>query len=67
LEEARNQPWRLEVFRWKGEEGSARLTLADQDYLFRGITAKNDPLPVVELSDKLWQVHQDGDVWSVGP
>jgi hypothetical protein len=66
LEETRSQPWRLEIYRWKTEEGSDRLMLAGQSYLFRGIDAKNEAVPAVELSDKLWHIRKDGETWTVG-
>jgi len=66
LDETRSQPWRLEIYRWKTEEGSDRLMLAGQGWLFRGIDAKNEAAPAVELSDKLWHIHRDGETWTVG-
>ena len=67
LEATRSQPWRLEIYRWKTEEGSGRLMLAGQNYLFRGITATNEMVPLVELSDKLWHIPKDGETWTVEP
>ncbi len=55
LPETRGQPWRLEVYRWKLDPDSQRLMLAGKGYLFRGIGAKNEPVPTVELSDILWR------------
>jgi len=66
LDEKRSQPWRLEIYRWKTEEGSDRLMLAGQGWLFRGIDAKTEAAPPVELSDDLWHVHQDGETWTIG-
>ena len=66
LEEKRSQPWRLEIYRWKTEEGSDRLMLAGQGYLFRGINAKDEAVPAVELSGKLWQIRREGETWSAG-
>jgi hypothetical protein len=66
LDETRSQPWRLEIYRWKTEEGSDRLMLAGQGYLFRGIGAKNEAVPEVELSDKLWLMRHEGEIWTVG-
>jgi hypothetical protein len=66
LAEARSQPWRLEIYRWKTEEGSERLMLAGQNYFFRGLGAKNEAAPAVELSGKLWHIRQDGETWTVG-
>ena len=66
LDETRSQPWRLEIYRWKTEEGSSRLMLAGQGYLFRGIGAKDEAVPAVELSGQLWRMHQDGETWTVG-
>jgi hypothetical protein len=66
LDETRSQPWRLEIYRWKTEEGSDRLMLAGQGWLFRGIDAKSEAAPAVELSDKLWHIHKDGETWTVG-
>jgi hypothetical protein len=56
----------LEIYRWKTEEGSDRLMLAGQDWLFRGIDAKNETAPAVELSAKLWHIEKNGDTWTVG-
>ncbi len=58
-----NQSWRLELYRWKLDD-DRRVMLAGQDYFFRGTTAKNQPPPPVELSEKLWNLHRNGDVWS---
>jgi hypothetical protein len=66
LEEARSQPWRLEIYRWKTEEDSERLMLAGQGYLFRGIGAKGEAVPAVELSDKLWLMRHEGETWTAG-
>jgi hypothetical protein len=66
LDDTRSQPWRLEIYRWKTEEGSDRLMLAGQAYLFRGIGAKNETVPAVELSGKLWLMRHDGETWTVG-
>ena len=66
LDETRSQPWRLEIYRWKSEEGSDRLMLAGQGYLFRGIGAKNEAVPTVELSDKLWRIRHEGEIWTAG-
>ena len=66
LEEKRSQPWRLEIYRWKTEEGSDRLMLAGQGWLFRGIDAKNEAAPAVELSAKLWHIEKNGDTWTAG-
>jgi hypothetical protein len=66
LEQARSQPWRLEIYRWKTEAGSDRLMLAGQGYLFRGIGAKDEAVPEVELSAGLWHIHRDGETWTVG-
>jgi hypothetical protein len=66
LEATRSQPWRLEIYRWKTEEGSERLMLAGQDYFFRGIGAKNEAVPTVELSDKLWHIQKQGETWTAG-
>lgn len=66
LEEARSQPWRLEIYRWKTEEGTDRLMLAGQGYLFRGIGAKGEAVPEVELSNKLWHIRREGGIWTVG-
>ena len=63
LDETRSQPWRLELYRWKLDE-DGRVMLAGQDYFFRGIGAKDEAPPAVELSAKLWHLHQDGGVWT---
>jgi hypothetical protein len=54
LEEKRSQPWRLEIYRWKQDEDGRRLMLAGKGYLFRGIGAKDELVPTVELSPELW-------------
>jgi hypothetical protein len=66
LEQAKSQLWRLEIYRWKTEAGSDRLMLAGQGYLFRGIGAKDEAVPEVELSAGLWHIHRDGETWTVG-
>ena len=63
LAETRSQPWRLELYRWKLDEDE-RVMLAGQDYFFRGIGAKDAAPPMVELSSKLWNLHQDGELWT---
>jgi len=63
LHETRSQPWRLELYRWKLDD-DGRVMLAGQDYFFRGIGAKNEAPPAVALSAKLWNLHQDGGVWT---
>ncbi len=66
LPQARSQPWCLEIYRWKTDEAGQRLMLAGQGYLFRGIDAKEETPPAVELSGDLWQVHKQGDAWVAG-
>jgi hypothetical protein len=66
LDETRSQPWRLEIYRWKTEEGSERVMLAGQGYLFRGIGAKGEAVPSVELSGKLWHIRHEGETWTAG-
>jgi hypothetical protein len=63
LDETRSQPWRLEVYRWKLDD-DGRVMLAGQDYFFRGIGAKDEAPPAVELSEKLWNIRKDGEVWT---
>jgi hypothetical protein len=63
LAETRSQPWRLELYRWKLDD-DGRVMLAGQDYFFRGIGAKDEAPPAVELSVKLWNLHQDGEIWT---
>jgi hypothetical protein len=63
LDETRSQPWRLEIYRWKLDD-DGRVMLAGQDYFFRGIGAKNETPPAVELSQKLWNLRKDGEVWT---
>jgi hypothetical protein len=50
----RTQPWRLVVWRWREDEGG-RLMLAGVGYLFRGIMARGERPPEVELSPAMWQ------------
>ncbi len=66
LDETRSQPWRLEIYRWKPDEDGQRVMLAGQGYLFRGIGAKNEAVPAVELSDKLWHVQKKDETWVAG-
>jgi len=66
LDQDRSQPWRLELCRWKQDTVSPRLLLAGQGYFFRGLGAKNESVPAVELSAMLWQVRKQGDTWTVG-
>jgi hypothetical protein len=66
LDETRSQPWRLEIYRWKPDEDGHRVMLAGQGYLFRGIGAKNEAVPAVELSDKLWTLRKEGEIWVAG-
>jgi hypothetical protein len=66
LDEKRSQPWRLEIYRWKQDDEGERVMLAGQGYLFRDITAKNEPAPTVELSDKLWTVRKQDGAWLIG-
>jgi len=66
LDQPKSQPWRLEIYRWKTEEASDRLMLAGQGYLFRGIGAKDEAVPTVELSPNLWHIRHDGEIWTVG-
>jgi hypothetical protein len=63
LDETRSQPWRLEIYRWKLDH-DGRVMLAGQDYFFRGIGAKDEAPPTVELSEKLWNIHKDGEAWT---
>lgn len=63
LDTARSQPWRLALYRWKLDD-DGRVMLAGQDYFFRGIGARNEAPPAVELSEKLWQLHQNDGVWT---
>jgi hypothetical protein len=65
LAEIRSRPWRLEIYRWKlGDDG--RVMLAGRNYFFRGIGAKGEAPPAVELSENLWQIRQEGKVWTTG-
>ena len=66
LAEERSQPWRVGLLRWKYEATGPRLMLAGQGYFFRGIVAKNQALPTVQVSAALWNVKKSGGVWTVG-
>jgi hypothetical protein len=61
--ETHGQPWRLEIYRWK-QDDEGRLMLAGHDHFFRGITAKGEELPTVDLSEKLWNIHPREGVWT---
>ncbi len=65
LAETRSQPWRLAVFRWKRQDD--RLLLAGQNYLFRGILAKNEKPPVIALSESLWKIRRQDGARVAGP
>lgn len=65
LEEARSQPWRLELYRWKLDDDGSRVMLAGKGYFFRGIDAKHETVPVVEVSDRLWHVKRQDGVWTI--
>ena len=62
LDEARSQPWRVELYRWKLDD-DGRVMLAGQNYFFRGIGGKGEAPPAVVLSEKLWYLQRDGGVW----
>ena len=63
LAEARSQPWRLELYRWKLDDDGARVMLAGKGYFFRGIDARNETVPVVETSERLWQLKAQNGAW----
>jgi hypothetical protein len=63
---SRSQPWRLEVYRWKQDGAAQRLMLAGRGYFFRDIGGKNEAVPPVQLSAKLWRMRRDGDTWVAG-
>ncbi len=54
--------WRLELYRWK-QADDGRIMLAGREFFFRDTTKKIQP-PPVELSEKLWNLHPSGDVWT---
>ena len=58
-----DQSWRLELYRWKQDE-DGRVLLAGRNYFFRGTIGKNQQHPPVALSEKLWNLHPAGGVWS---
>jgi hypothetical protein len=66
MEGAKTQPWRLVVQRWKIDEKDQRLMLAGRGFFFRGILTKAESPPSVELTDELWSMKKEGEVWVVG-
>ena len=64
LDETRSQPWRLELYRWKLDDDGSRVMLAGKGYFFRGIDAKNETVPAVEVTDRLWHLKQQDGVWT---
>jgi len=65
LDEAKSQPWRCEVWRWKFEEEEKRFLLAGRGYFFRGILARGERAPAITMSAKLWNLKRVGDAWTV--
>jgi len=65
LDETRSQPWRIEIYRWK-QDDQGQIMLAGRNYFFRGIDEKGEAPPAIELSEILWQIRQDGEVWTTG-
>lgn len=58
LNEARSQPWRLEIWRWKYDAESRKLMLAGRGWFFRGILSPQEQPPPVQLSEELWKLAQ---------
>ncbi|MFZ4394308.1 MAG: hypothetical protein ACOYOU_01625 [Kiritimatiellia bacterium] len=50
----KSQPWRLEIWRWKEQEG--KRMLAGRGYFFRGILNKTSEPPPVKLDPALWKL-----------
>ena len=63
LAETRSQPWRLEIYLWK-LGGDGRVMLAGRNYFFRGIGATGEAPPAVKLSENLWEIRQEGEIWT---
>jgi hypothetical protein len=40
--------------------------LAGRGFFFRGILTKAESPPTVELTDELWSMKKEGEVWVVG-
>ena len=66
LDGEKTQPWRLVILRWKYDEDSQRVMLAGRGFFFRGILAKGETPPSVEITDALWGLKKDGEVWVPG-
>lgn len=49
----RNQPWRLEIFRWKTSDNDDNIILGGRGYFFRGILASHEEPPKVVLKSSL--------------
>ena len=64
LEEKKSQPWRLELYRWKLDDDGTRVMLAGKGYFFRGIDARQESVPTVELSPGLWGLKLEGGTWT---
>ena len=66
LDGAKTQPWRLVILRWKYDEETHRVMLAGRGFLFRGILAKGEAPPPVDLTDAFWGLKKEGEVWVSG-
>ncbi|MFH1719143.1 MAG: hypothetical protein ABIF19_17445 [Planctomycetota bacterium] len=60
------EPWRLSIWRWKYDQANQELLLSSRGTFFRLIFLPEDPTPVAEISEKLWQVRRDKDTVFVG-
>lgn len=66
LEGNKTQPWRLVILRWKYDAETQRVLLAGRGFFFRGILAKGEKPPEVQVSEALWGLKKAGDVWVPG-
>jgi len=60
------EPWRLSIWRWKYDPANQELLLSSRGTFFRYIFLPEDPTPVAEISEKLWQTRRDKDTVFVG-
>jgi len=60
------EPWRLSIWRWKYDPVNQELLLSSRGTFFRHIFLPEDPTPVAEISEKLWQIRRDKDTVFVG-
>ena len=60
------EPWRLSIWRWKYDKVNQELILSCRGTFFRLILLPENPTPKVVISQKLWELKQNGDTVIVG-